>query len=406
MSLLNKASLILTPNAYKASKLYSIIPTNGNGDMTVLRNTSATRDNSSGLVELVGNNIPRLEYDGSCPSILLEPQRTNLLVNSVWAGGGSIPTGWSSLFSTGTSTAVASIKNPNVSAYRFVTSTQRQEFYQNITLAVNSITTISVYVESVTTPIIVSQMLRVSASAGGTGTVVYLKNNVVINSSTNVEAGNTYSLQFTCTIADTFQTRFGVGVGVAVTGDITLSMPQVERGATPITPIAAYSTSFIPTTTTALTRNADTISRDNIFSNGLITAAGGTWFVELNNNFALTRDAAGTFQIGDLSGNNISIKTTASNSRLAIVKNILGNQTVLYTTLTNIVKIAIKWNGTKLDIFVNGAKINLSEINRDFTTTNMDSLTTSIADVPRYVKSMMLFPAPLTDTECINLTTL
>jgi hypothetical protein len=89
MSLLTQASLITTPNAYKggasSGKLYSIVPTNGNGDMTFTRATSATnpatRDNSSGLIELVGNNVPRLEYDvaGGCPSILLEPQRTNSL---------------------------------------------------------------------------------------------------------------------------------------------------------------------------------------------------------------------------------------------------------------------------------------------------------------------------------------
>ena len=82
MSLLTQASLVLTPNAVKASKLYSIIPSNGNGDMTVVRATTATRVNSSGLIESVAANVARLNYDGSCPSILVEPQRTNRLLNS------------------------------------------------------------------------------------------------------------------------------------------------------------------------------------------------------------------------------------------------------------------------------------------------------------------------------------
>lgn len=82
MSLLTQASLVLTPNAVKASKLYSIIPSNGNGDMTVVRATTATRVNSSGLIESVAANVSRLNYDGSCPSILVEPQRTNRLLNS------------------------------------------------------------------------------------------------------------------------------------------------------------------------------------------------------------------------------------------------------------------------------------------------------------------------------------
>ena len=82
MSLLTQASLVLTPNAGKASKLYSIIPSNGNGDMTVVRATTATRVNSLGLIESVAANVIRLNYDGSCPSILVEQQRTNRLLNS------------------------------------------------------------------------------------------------------------------------------------------------------------------------------------------------------------------------------------------------------------------------------------------------------------------------------------
>ena len=84
MSLLTQASLIVTPNAVKASKLYSIIPSNGNGDMTVVRATTATRVNSAGIIESVAANVPRLNYDvaGGCPSILVEPLRTNRLLNS------------------------------------------------------------------------------------------------------------------------------------------------------------------------------------------------------------------------------------------------------------------------------------------------------------------------------------
>jgi hypothetical protein len=79
MSLLDKASLIVTANGYKASKLYSVVPSDGSGDMTVTRATTATRVNSSGLIESVANNVPRLDYlNSACPTLLLEPQRTNL----------------------------------------------------------------------------------------------------------------------------------------------------------------------------------------------------------------------------------------------------------------------------------------------------------------------------------------
>ena len=57
MTLLSEASFLVTPNGYKEDKLYAAIPTNGNGDMTFTRTTTATRVNEAGLVELVPYNI-------------------------------------------------------------------------------------------------------------------------------------------------------------------------------------------------------------------------------------------------------------------------------------------------------------------------------------------------------------
>ena len=82
MSLLDQASLIVTPNGYKGGvttgKLYSVKPTDASGDMVVTRNSTATRVNSAGLIESVAINVPRLDYTGGgCPRILIEPERKN-----------------------------------------------------------------------------------------------------------------------------------------------------------------------------------------------------------------------------------------------------------------------------------------------------------------------------------------
>lgn len=84
MSLFDSASLVVTPNGYKASKVYSVIPSDGTGDFAWGRaGNTATRVNASGLIEAVNADIPRLDYfGGGCPKLLLEPQRTNLFLQS------------------------------------------------------------------------------------------------------------------------------------------------------------------------------------------------------------------------------------------------------------------------------------------------------------------------------------
>ena len=70
--------------------------------LTVRRTSEATRINKDGLIEQVSPELPRQDWEGSnCPSLLLEPQRTNLLkysedlTNAVWTvlsdGTGSNP---------------------------------------------------------------------------------------------------------------------------------------------------------------------------------------------------------------------------------------------------------------------------------------------------------------------------
>jgi hypothetical protein len=351
-----------------------------------------------------------LNYEsyGGCPSILLEPQRTNLLLNSVWAGGGTIPTSWTANFATGTSTPTASIKNPNVTAYRFVTtSAQRQEFYQQFTFSstpTNSITCFSVYVESVTTAVTVFQLIRINPTGAGAGTTVFLKNNVVIASGTNIEAGNTYSIQYTVTASDTFQFRVGSGVNNAVAGNFVLSMPQVEQGLFART---AYSTSFIPTTTGSVTRNADVFTRNNLYANGIITDIGGTWFLEINNNLSLIRDGTlpsgisldvnpAFFDDGFLIRNNFN----GTSVRLGIEIRQGGSIVTSYSTQENIVKIGIKWTGSNFVAYVNG----IAQLAGPFTPIQMNYLSAKADDVPKYIKSMLFFPLPLSNSEMIALT--
>lgn len=100
MALSENPNLALIPSGYKAGKIYSVLPTNGVGDFNFARGSVATRINSSGLIEEVASNVPRLNYpmiDGvvkGCPHHILEPQRTQRIQYSedfsYWTIGGSV----------------------------------------------------------------------------------------------------------------------------------------------------------------------------------------------------------------------------------------------------------------------------------------------------------------------------
>jgi hypothetical protein len=169
----------------------------------------------------------------------------------------------------------------------------------------------------------------------------------------------------------------------------------------------AYQTSYIPTSSASVTRNADVISRGNIFTNGLITSSGGTWFVDLRNNIQRTREssASGVPYLGDSNsagvGNNFRILGFTA-SRYLIQKFVAGVATTIYTTTSNTSKIAIKWNGTTADVFENGVKVVTAT---SFTATALDFLAFRTDQVLFNINSTALFPTPLTDTQCIALTT-
>jgi len=81
-NLLDKASILLTPTANDNGSMLSIKPTNGDGDFTFSRNGNASRVNSSGIIVTEGANLPRINYENGCGSWLLEPQSTNIYLNS------------------------------------------------------------------------------------------------------------------------------------------------------------------------------------------------------------------------------------------------------------------------------------------------------------------------------------
>jgi hypothetical protein len=202
MSLYKDASLVMLPTAYKDGKLYSVRPTDGSGDFTFSRGTTATRVASSGYIE---------------------KGRENVLLNSVWDGIGTNvpPTSWTNGFTSGNYESASSSFGGNNGIRFYGTSARR---YVSQIPSFSGIMALSIYVESVTTA---DEIRYVLNQIGGTE-LFYLEDSSVVANTTSILAGKTYTLVFNT--SGTTEIRIGGGVTGSRTYDFTLSVPQLEQG--------------------------------------------------------------------------------------------------------------------------------------------------------------------------------
>ena len=331
-------------------------------------------------------NFPRLSYMyGSCPSALLEPQRTNLALrsqefdNSSWIKNGASVT-------ANTTTSPDGETNADT-----VTSSASNGFvYQTFSASAATTYTFSVWVKAVSSNV----TFELNLYSNGSGLTIATAIVTATGTWQRVSVTGTYALaSANAWITIGGNSSFSTGETIYIYG------AQLEQG--------SYPTTYIPTTSATATRVADSFSRSNIYTNGLISASGGTWFVELRGNLSYTRDALSTGLFIDTDANSytngINIRNAGGGStRLVISKWILGMGLPLFTTTTDTVKIAIKWNGTTADIFANGTKVVSAT---SFTPTAMQFLKSIDNQVPTFIQQMALFPTPLSDTDCTTLTT-
>jgi len=383
--------------------------------------TTSIRTKFAGITQdgASATGVPRLDYSqGSCPSLLLEPQRTNSLRNSTMVGTvagtpGTLPTNYSTLtrnltqqiIGTGTLNGVNyidirffGISNDSVNPVRIIPEASLTQIIASPNQSWTSTVWFDILDETLP-PNNYSISIDERTSTGGfiSSERIDLIPGFVRNSLSRILSSPTAARVST-------DYRFGVTDGQAYDFTVRIGGPQLELG--------AYATAWIPTTNAIATRLVDTFSLNNIFTNGLITSSGGTWFVELRNNVEYVRDGTGGFPLfisststSGAGSNSLEFRNAVSGSsaRLAILKRIGGVGAILFNTTTDIVKVAFKWNGTTADLFVNGVK----EVTAtEFTPTSMEFLNGFGTDVPLFIQAMALYPSPLSDTDCIALTTL
>jgi hypothetical protein len=71
------------PSGYKSSKIYSILPVDGSGDLTFARTSESTRVAENGLIQSTASGLPTVDWlNSDCPSFKMENLSTNYQFNS------------------------------------------------------------------------------------------------------------------------------------------------------------------------------------------------------------------------------------------------------------------------------------------------------------------------------------
>jgi hypothetical protein len=391
-------SIAMIPSGYKASKVYSVLPTDGAGDLTFSRagalpSFNATRVNSDGLIEQVLSNVPRLDYsDGGCPSLLIEPQSTNFLTNS----DGNLATYTTN---SNVSDAVIPINGFSNSIQFGNNSVSRLAYKRNFTPTIGVQYTLSVFVQMDDDSLPNIGITNISGDFSLTISGNISNINVLAQ---RVNDTNVYKCSASF-VATTTNTQFGVikfltqsAKGFRITGIQLEALP--------------YATSYIPTVASTVTRVAETVSKTGISS--LIGQTEGTLYVEGTFN-AQTSATKRILSLSDGTINNeILIQNPLNSNNIQFVV-IDAASTVVAVTVSNKItfgtnfKVAFVYSENYFVAYFNGEKIaeDLSgtvplcskvTLGRGNNTTLHEGT----------VKNLQVYTTALSDVELIALTTL
>jgi hypothetical protein len=314
-------------------------------------------------------NVPRLDYsnaDGTlstCPRLLLEPQRTNSIRNSSMVGAvagspGTLPTNYTSTSGTlGLTRTVVGTGTENGLPYLEMRFNGTASSTGSIRIAFDATTgiaatngqtwSLSTYVKIVSSPnapnsyalIILERNSFGSGLAEGSATIV----------PTTSQQRFTYTRTNAAGACAFVETLIGFALTSGATYDFTIRIaaPQMELG--------AYATTWVPTTTAAVTRIADAASKTGVSS--LIGQTEGTLFAE----FAVPLNESITRSLvlsSSTVANRAAISTFAGSvfARVDVggVNQVNSNATM---TVTNMNKVAFRYKENDFAVYVNGVKV-------------------------------------------------
>lgn len=343
-------------------------------------------ESSDPLVYLRTTNrqdVLRVDYSSGQPALLLEQQRTNLVLQSQSFGSASWTKG------TGVTVvdnnATSPDNNLNASTVTFLSGGANEFVRQSRAFASGTVYTISVYARLIS----------------GNSSMSFDIENAISQSFTITNTWQRYT--WTVTPASAY-TWFDIQMGGSSV--IQLYGAQIEQ--------AGSVTTYIPTTTATATRSADLLSMSNI--SPLIGQTEGTLYIETMYQ-QVTTSGAVIFRADDGTENNRIVIFSAANSGNLIINISRAGSGVDIITYSNFLsltnggraKIAIAYKDGDFVLAVNGSIVGTSNNSGAIPTLSAVRLNSNTAGAltgNTAVKEAQIIPVKLTNEQLITKTTL
>jgi hypothetical protein len=359
------------------------------------RSTSATRVNKEGLIEVVPNNEPRIDFlNDSNGALLLESSRSNYVLKS-----DDVLTTYGSQ-NGDVSDASEPINGFNNSIQIEYDASSSLVYKRDFTPTIGTEYTISCFVQ------MNDNSAPIHTVDVNSGDFCLINNNTVVGASDikteRLGSTNVYRVSATKTASDT-NNRFGIikystqsSKGFKVTGF------QLEQG---------YQTSYIPTQGAISTRVAESCS--DAGNNQVINSTEGVLYAEIS---ALAND---------ITQRAISLSDGTNTNRVTLLYNDASNAIRLFLqvggatqasiittayTITDFHKIAVKWALNDFSLWVDGVEAGTDNLGIIFPSNTLSTLDFNfpIGGAAFYgnVKDVRVYNTALTDLQIQQLTTL
>ena len=412
-------SLVIVPYRYKATKLYSEIPISGIGDFTVGRAlNTATRVNSNGYIETVNADVPRLDYYTSggtagCPALLVEPSGSNLCLQSQ-----DFTTTWAAtnIAVSGNTTGTLDPYGTNLADLLTATASGSARVVQTFSFVSGTTYTYSCFAKAG------SGFFGMTMENGGVASGVAVIWNLSTGAfSVSGSVGSGYTLQahnienygngwYRCSMRVLLGSTVAGNIRVNTSnGTMSSAIVQSDNGNSvnvfgAQAETGSVATSYIPTTTGSVIRNADVINVTGAVS-GCIGQTEGTIYWDIadvrgvltgtGNPEVGVRNQAFTNWIGLTSNGpsnpfRINARTTGGVSLINYQANITSG------------KAALAYSSAGLVLYVSGVSVATSATNPNFSFNRADIGNSST--MPFKVNAFALYTTRLDDADLMVLT--